>query len=178
MPLFLRVLLLIIASLATTTTARPQSVVAPGGAPGTSGDSLPPDSLAAGMRVRVTTAAPPFRRVGSLFAVSGDTIVFRGDRSGEVLRLPLDHFMSLHVSNGRGITRSRLAAGAVIGLAGGLLLGRIKHEYESGNACAPDCGRESHNLRLGALIGMGAGVIIARVTPGERWRPVRLVVRP
>lgn len=129
-------------------------------------NAMPGDSLAAGMRIRLVEWGIPFRRAGYLYAVNGDTLVFRMDKNFQSLRLKAGNILELSVYDGRGRTRTRMLAGAGIGVLAGLVAGVGLQQMRD----EPD----RSQAEVGMVIGGAAGVLVGSLTPGERWRPVWL----
>ena len=143
------------------------------------------DSVQVGMLARMDASGLITRaraaRVQSRF---GDTLIVRGVKNRELLRIPPDRLEWMQVSTGRGWTRSGVTKGALIGVAAGFVVASIVQQFSEshktlGRAGCPftlsrECGR-SRRLYLGAIaLGAVSGAGFAVEAGDERWRLVRL----
>ena len=164
-------------SLARDTTS---VVLAPPGA-----EPLAFDSVRVGMLARMDASGLITRsRSARVQSRLGDTLIVRGVKNRELLRIPPDRIEWMQVSTGRGWTRSGVTKGALIGVAAGFVVASIVQQFgEShkglGRAGCPftlsrECGR-SRRLYIGAIaLGAVAGAGFAVEAGDERWRLVRL----
>lgn len=156
------------------------AVAAPGDHP------LPFDSIRVGMLARLNaTGLLHGGRLTVLQARFGDTLVIKGVKNHELVRVPGEHIEWMQVSTGHGWTQTGVVRGAIIGLAAGALFAHVL-EFAVGRKgtmspqdCPPgfrriDC-RMSPEFFAGAMIGgfLGGAGIGAQIG-GERWRPVKL----
>jgi len=133
--------------------------------------------IAAGTRARVTAPAlGPSRRVATVIAQRGDTLVLRSEGALNSVAVPLAGVTGLEVSRGR---HTRVRRGLVVGLLGGALVGAVSAfaAYES-DPCAQgqffgcfDMGR-GEQMGLGAVAGGVLGAAVGSVV-GLAWRTVR-----
>ena len=142
-----------------------------------------PDSLREGLRIRLH--APGSARypnaTGTITRVLADSGAFfyKDDYDKGVRRIPVARLAALQVSEGKGITRGRLLAGAGVGFVAGLGLAQLidfRHDDSSNVDCSNFLGActRSRSMILGTLTGTGLGIAIAALKPGERWRSVSL----
>lgn len=147
---------------------------------------LPFDSVRVGMLTRLDASG--FLHGGRsavLQARFGDTLVIKGVKNHEVLRVPGETIEWMQVSTGRGWTQTGVVRGGIIGLVSGVLLARMvefamaREGYTEPQSCPPgfrrvDC-RMAGELFAGALVGgLLAGAGIGAEIGGERWRLVTL----
>lgn len=148
-------------------------------------DPLPYDSVQVGMLTRVKAADLIYGRTAVLQARFGDTIVVRGLRQREVVRVPPDRIEWMEVSTGRGWTLVSATRGAVIGLGAGLVLSRVmQYAFEPEADREPqqcplliineDCGMSPPLFYASVAMGVLGGAAIGGEIGGERWRVVRL----
>src|SRR5687767_2709258 len=141
------------------------------------------ESLTAGTRIRVKTAAPNEWRVGYVQSVDASTIVVTTNGLNEnkataaqapySWTLPLASVSRVEVSRGMGGRANRTVIGAFLGaLGGGLMLGTIGYLATRCN----DCEESGIGVLLGPMfgvpIGAAFGAISGFATPRERWEPV------
>ena len=141
---------------------------------------FPFDSLRPGLRVRVMTSPTvTVRRNGTVVGLGSDTLVFRGERDKELLRLSRSTLQAMEVSAGPGRSSRRALAGAAIGTVAGFGLARLFQwmDERDGTSCISESGncpmRKTH-LFGGLFLGAGIGFSVGASTTGERWRPVAL----
>ena len=140
---------------------------------------FPFDSLRPGHRVRVIVSpAMTMRRNGTVVGVRDDSLLFRGERDKELLRLSRSRLQAMEISAGSGHSWRRAFAGAAAGTVAGFGLAKVLQwadDREGGVACgdrgAFGCPR---NLNMGLAIGAGLGFAVGRLTTGERWRRVAI----
>lgn len=128
-------------------------------------------SLAAGDRIRFETA-PGVRLSGQLIRLEGDSLTFSTRDAPEVL-LPLGQLQGLQVARARPVGALN---GALIGLAGGFLIGGLLTAAALGQGDEGISDREW--FRLGgtvmALPGTIVGAVVGRKRSVTRWIDVSL----
>ena len=133
--------------------------------------------VAPGTRVRVTVPGQA-RRVGTVVALTGDTLVARWER-GEPRGVPLSQLSRLEVSRG---LHERPWRGAGIGLAlgatVGVVIGAATYEGCEGRANCMELGGPGTNaVAAGLVIGTGGAVVgglLGAVRRTEKWQTVGL----
>lgn len=192
MPLHRALLIAVAASIAAVApvTARTQTATAPSPAaarvlaPRGNGP-LDFDSLQVGMLARLE-ASPLISgaRSGIIQARIGDTLLVRGVKHHEFVRVPPDSIEWMMVGTGRGTTRRSVMRGALIGTAAGFILASVM-QYWIGQDQSPQprgcpfaltssCGKSRRLLVSGLGIGMIAGAALGAEAGEERWRIVAL----
>ena len=146
--------------------------------------------IADGTRARVTAPAlGPTRRVVTVLAQRGDTLVLRAEGARDSLLLPAAGVTRLEVSHGR---KTRVQRGLVVGLLGGAAVGAaLAYAAYDPDPCA---GSESFacvavfsgtsrgqdaglGAALGAVAGAAAGSVVGLLWRTERWQRVPLPPR-
>jgi hypothetical protein len=161
----------------------PEAVLA---APGSS--ALAFDSVQVGMLARIDAAGLTTRaRAVRVHGHFGDTLLVRGVKNRELLRVPPDRIEWMQVSTGRGWTVNGVTKGALIGVAGGFVLASLvqhfsePHENQTRGGCpftfSRECGRSRRVFATGIALGALAGASFAAEAGQERWRFVRLPER-
>ena len=130
------------------------------------------EPLAPGARVRVTHPGEG-RRVGTIVAVTAETLSVRWAHGADSARLPLDQVTRLEVSRGlqRGSRLARTATGFLIGTGSGLLLGIVSaRDTCSSNDLGCSVAGGAAAMFFG-LLGGGIGAAVGAATTGEheRW---------
>ena len=139
--------------------------------------------LREGQRVRVTTRSAKTPTVGSLIAISGDTLLLRTDQSSDPYRILRGDLVSVDTSKGFVHTGPGGLGGGIIGLGVGAVTGvivgkLIANRDRARNRC-PDGNCEFAELvtvPIGALVGFVAGGVIGSQLGGEEWDPVPWLV--
>lgn len=145
------------------------------------------DSLASGARVRIRApqSGIPWRSVGVLDSLHGDTAYVHGlsdppPLRGARLAVPLHHVERLEVSGGRASRGDRARRGAWWGLGVYAVAAGAYLIHEKATCRGPDCFGEGFVL-LGLVEGIpvaaGIGASVGFVLPVESWRAVRLPQR-
>jgi len=163
-----------------------QDPVAVLAAPGSS--ALAFDSVQIGMLARIDTAGlTTGGRAVRVHGHFGDTLLVRGIKNRELLRIPPDRIEWMQVSTGRGWTVNGVTKGALIGVAAGFVLASLvqhvsePHENQTRGGCpftfSRECGRSRRVFATGIALGALAGASFAAEAGQERWRFVRLPER-
>jgi len=136
-------------------------------------------ALQAGMRVRVRTFdAPSTIRIGTVSALSADTLQIRLAAGDSVVALPYRDITQLDVSDGRRRHALEGAGiGALMGVALGVTIGLVDGDDPPGWFSFT---AEDKAMMGGAILGV-AGLAIGVVVGGnhdtERWRSIRFLPR-
>ncbi len=152
-------------------------------APGT--HPLAFDSVRVGMLTRLDATGLITRaRAARVQGRFGDTLLVRGVKNRELLRIPPDRIEWMQVSTGRGWTRGGVTKGALIGVAGGFILATLiqhmsePHENQTREGCpftfSRECGRSYRLYGAGIALGAIAGASFAIEKGDDLWRFVRL----
>jgi hypothetical protein len=149
-------------------------------------DWPPVSSLNAGDTVRVWASAPPLSGRTALVArVGGDTLALSdlpGRRSLGAVAVPFRSLARIEVQRGQRRSAGWTAAGIVLGLAGGALIGSVTGVMlECGGSCS---GQGDLEGILGFVVGGGlgalAGGVVGGIIGGQRrpgWQPLSLPPR-
>ena len=143
------------------------------------------DSVRVGMLARLDAAGLMTRaRAARVQSRVGDTLIVRGLRNRELLRVPPDRIEWMQVSTGRGWTKNGVTKGALIGAAAGFVVASIvqhfsePHKNQTRAGCpftlSRECGRSRRLFAAGIALGAVTGAGFAVEAGGERWRLVRL----
>ncbi len=135
--------------------------------------------LTPGTAVRRRRRSSSHRLVGTLVAVSADTVVLEVEGRADPLALPLASVTSLEVSRGQ---KSRVGKGALIGGVVGAVIGGVLGAVSIGICQSPD---NTHFVPcwlnipivagLGGAVGAGVGAGIGAASgPADRWETVPL----
>jgi hypothetical protein len=134
-----------------------------------------PDTLAPGVRVRVTVPRPdgqlPDQVTGRLLRLYGDTVVIATPTTVVAALPPGARLEMLAESHDRALM------GAIIGLIGGGAVGNrlAPPSKASGSSPVPHTGLEDlpYGAALGAAVGCLLGYSVGRQLRTERWVPVQ-----
>ena len=137
------------------------------------------DSLHSGLRVRLFTPGLPFRYIGTLQGVYGDTLHFESERHHDVLLVPMSRITHLQVATEKKLTRTRLFTGAGTGLLVGFAVSRLVQitttNRDGGTVCRFryfDC---IGPINVGiTTAGAATGAFIVWKHPSDNWRTVTI----
>ena len=141
--------------------------------------SRAPAAVAPGARVRVTAPGGAEPRVGTLVALTPDTLTARW-ATGDSGAVALAEVTGLEVSRG---LRGRPWRGAGLGFLGGAVIGAVwgAKTYEGCNPqepCIDFAGSDAASATAGAIVLGAAGALVGGVVGAlwraEAWRPVAL----
>jgi hypothetical protein len=132
--------------------------------------------VAPGRRIRVATDSQPRAVSGAMMSYRSDTLVYRPDRGGGLIAVPLASIRRLEVSGGTRTNRKRattlgFAAGALVGGTIGLSM-YDKPTCSGGISCVNVGPMEA---LFGAVAGGAAGALVGYVVgarPREIWNHV------
>ena len=147
------------------------------------GDSLRAQStapVAVGERVRITTPSQrgPYRIVGSVVAVQGDTLVLQSGEFPTPRPVAVADISNLEVSLGRSSNTGRgFLYGSVIGAGLGTVLGAATYQKPDCAGATWFCGDAAPHRTatavaggvVGALAGLAVGGLWGASHPSERW---------
>ena len=135
----------------------------------------PEPAVAPGTRVRITVPGEA-RRVGTVVAIVGDTLVAQWERGG-ARGVALSQLSRLEVSRGRHRRPWRGAGlGLALGATVGAVVGAATYEGCEGRANCMELGGPGTNAVAAALVigvaGAAVGGVLGASRPTEAWRSV------
>lgn len=133
-----------------------------------------------GAQLRIRVASTRDWRYGDFAGIATDTLFLR-DRHANVVepfRVSLLEEIDVRRRDDEKHARNELL-GLVLGAATGLLATHLEVRYcenSHPHSDGPPCAIGYTAAPFAALIGAGAGVIVARVWPANRWQPVSSII--